>query len=140
MAVMQIGEVAARVGLSLRTIRHYDEIGLVAPSERSAGGFRLYSEEDVERLSFIKTLRPLDFTLEQVRDLLATIDAVAADDDDDTDREHTEQVRGRLAMYRAAADSRIEALRAQVFGLEKLSRDLRKLAQPTVRGRSDGRR
>jgi DNA-binding transcriptional MerR regulator len=134
MAVMQIGEVAARVGLSLRTIRHYDQVGLVVPSERSVGGFRLYSEADVERLSFIKTLRPLDFTLEQMRDLLDTIDAVAADDG--TDRERTEQLRGRLAMYRAAADSRIEALRAQVFGLEKLSRDLRKLALPTVRGTS----
>jgi DNA-binding transcriptional MerR regulator len=138
MAVMQIGEVAARVGLSLRTIRHYDQIGLVVPSERSVGGFRLYSEADVERLSFIKTLRPLDFSLEQVRDLLATIDAVTADDG--TDRERTEQLRGRLAMYRAAADSRIEALRAQVFGLEKLSRDLRKLARPAVGGTSDRRR
>ena len=137
MAVMQIGEVAARVGLSLRTIRHYDQVGLVVPSERSAGGFRLYSEADVERLSFIKTLRPLDFTLEQMRDLLDTIDAVAADDG--TDRERTEQLRGRMAMYRAAADSRIEALRAQVFGLEKLSRDLRKLTLPTVRGTSGGR-
>jgi DNA-binding transcriptional MerR regulator len=137
MAVMQIGEVAARVGLSLRTIRHYDQMGLVVPSERSVGGFRLYSEADVERLSFIKTLRPLDFTLEQMRDLLDTIDAVAADDG--TDRDRTEQLRGRLAMYRAAADSRIEALRAQLFGLEKLSRDLRKLAQPAVRGTSGGR-
>jgi DNA-binding transcriptional MerR regulator len=135
MAVIQIGEVAARVGLSLRTIRHYDQIGLVVPSERSVGGFRLYSEVDVERLSFVKTLRPLDFSLEQVRDLLATIDAVAADDG--TDREHTEQLRSRLAMYRAVADSRIEALRAQVFGLEKLSRDLRKLALPTAQGTSD---
>jgi DNA-binding transcriptional MerR regulator len=135
MAVMQIGEVAARVGLSLRTIRHYDQIGLVVPSERSVGRFRLYSEADVERLSLIKTLRPLDFSLEQVRDLLEAIDAVAADDG--TDRERTEQLRGRLAMYRAAADSRIEALRAQVFGLEKLSRDLRKLAQPAVPGTSD---
>jgi DNA-binding transcriptional MerR regulator len=135
MAVMQIGEVAARVGLSLRTIRHYDQMGLVVPSERSVGGFRLYSEADVERLSFIKTLRPLDFTLEQMRDLLDTIDAVAADDG--TDPERTEQLRGRMAMYRAAADSRIEALRAQVFGLEKLSRDLRKLTPPTVRGTSN---
>ena len=57
MAVMQIGEVAARVGLSLRTIRHYDGIGLVMPSERSVGGFRLYSEADVQRLSLIKTAR-----------------------------------------------------------------------------------
>lgn len=138
MAVMQIGEVAARVGLSLRTIRHYDEIGLVVPSERSTGGFRLYSEADVERLALIRTIRPLDFTLEQVRDLLGVIDAVSADDG--RDPESTEQLTGRLAMYRAAADSRIEALRAQVMGLEKLSRDLRTLAAPAARRTSDGRR
>lgn len=138
MAVMQIGEVAARVGLSLRTIRHYDQVGLVVPSERSAGGFRLYSEADVDRLALIKRLRPLDFSLEQIRDLLAVIDGVSGDDGGDPER--TEQLSGRLAMYRAAADSRIEALRAQVFGLEQLSRELRKLAQPAARGASDSRR
>ena len=44
---MQIGEVAARTELSLRTIRHYEETGLVIPSARSQGGFRLYTETDV---------------------------------------------------------------------------------------------
>jgi len=48
---MQIGEVADRTQLSLRTIRHYDEVGLVPPSARSEGGFRLYTEADVERLN-----------------------------------------------------------------------------------------
>ncbi|CAM5727047.1 hypothetical protein SBADM41S_09163 [Streptomyces badius] len=46
---MQIGEVAARTELSLRTIRHYEETGLVVPSARSRGGFRLYTEYDVAR-------------------------------------------------------------------------------------------
>jgi DNA-binding transcriptional MerR regulator len=131
--LMQIGDVAARVGLSLRTIRYYDEMGLVVPSERSAGGFRLYSESDVERLALIKTIRPLDFPLEQVRELLATIDAMHADDGEQP--EDTARLLGRLAMFRAAADSRIEALRAQVTGLETLSRDLRAL---TVQGRRHG--
>ncbi|WP_043368340.1 MerR family DNA-binding transcriptional regulator, partial [Mycolicibacterium conceptionense] len=47
---MQIGEVAARTELSIKTIRHYDEVGLVTPSARSAGGFRLYTADDVNRL------------------------------------------------------------------------------------------
>ncbi|MFE6489944.1 MerR family transcriptional regulator, partial [Streptomyces sp. NPDC057757] len=47
---MQIGEVATRTELSLRTIRHYEETGLVMPSARSQGGFRLYTEADVARL------------------------------------------------------------------------------------------
>ncbi|WP_142062078.1 MerR family transcriptional regulator [Pseudonocardia kunmingensis] len=123
---MQIGEVAARVGLSLRTIRHWDEMGLVVPSERSAGGFRLYTEADIERLALVKTLKPLDFSLEQMRDLLDTIDGLESDPGSDAGR--TGELLGRLAMYRAATDSRVEALRAQVQGLEMLSRELRRLA------------
>lgn len=129
---MQIGEVAARVGLSLRTIRHWDEMGLVVPSERSSGGFRLYTEADIERLELVKTLKPLDFSLEQMRDLLDTIDGLAADTDDDPRR--TAELMDRLAVYRAATDSRVEALRAQVRGLEQLSRELRRLANGRVRG------
>jgi DNA-binding transcriptional MerR regulator len=128
---MQIGEVAARVGLSLRTIRHWDEMGLVVPSERSSGGFRLYTEADIERLELVKTLKPLDFSLEQMRDLLDTIDGLAADTDDPR---RTAELMDRLAVYRAATDSRVAALRAQVRGLEQLSRELRRLANGRVRG------
>jgi DNA-binding transcriptional MerR regulator len=131
LVVMQIGEVAARVGLSLRTIRHWDEMGLVVPSERSAGGFRLYTEADIERLALVKTLKPLDFSLEQMRDLLDTIDGLESDPGPDAAR--TGDLLGRLAMYRAATDSRIEALRAQVQGLEMLSRELRRLANGRTR-------
>jgi DNA-binding transcriptional MerR regulator len=129
---MQIGEVAARVGLSLRTIRHWDEMGLVVPSERSAGGFRLYTEADIERLALVKTLKPLEFSLEQMRDLLATIDGLAADSGADADR--TAELMGRLAVYRAATDSRVEALRGQIQGLELLSRELRRLANARTGG------
>jgi DNA-binding transcriptional MerR regulator len=123
---MQIGEVATRVGLSLRTIRHWDEVGLVVPSKRSAGGFRLYTEADIDRLALVKTLKPLDFSLEQMRELLATIDGL--ENDTGEDGELTAELTGRLAVFRAAADSRVEALRAQVQGLEMLSRELRRLA------------
>ncbi|HXV92499.1 MAG TPA: MerR family transcriptional regulator [Pseudonocardia sp.] len=129
---MQIGEVANRVGLSLRTIRHWDEVGLVVPSARSAGGFRLYTEADVERLALAKTLKPLDFTLEQMRELLTTVDAVAADTGDD--EAVSEDLLGRLAMFQAAADSRLAVLRTQLQELETLSRELRRLAE-TARGR-----
>lgn len=122
----QIGEVATRVGLSLRTIRHWDEVGLVVPSERSAGGFRLYTEADIVRLELVKSLKPLDFSLEQMRELLATIDGIEADTGDD--EAVTAELMAKLAMFRAAADSRVEALRAHVQGLEMLSRELRRLA------------
>lgn len=129
--LMQIGEVATRVGLSLRTLRHWDEVGLVVPSARSAGGFRLYTEPDVQRLILAKTLKPLDFTLEQTRELLATIDAVQADSGQDSGA--TADLLARLAVLRTAADSRIETLRAQLRGLEMLSRELRRLATESRR-------
>lgn len=75
---MQIGEVAARTELSLRTIRHYEETGLVIPSARSQGGFRLYGERDVERLMVIRRMKPLGFTLDQMRDLLEITDRLDA--------------------------------------------------------------
>ena len=70
----QIGEVAERVGLSLRTVRHYDEAGLVVPSGRTPGGFRLYTDDDIERLALIKRMKPLGFTLDEMRELLALRD------------------------------------------------------------------
>lgn len=75
----QIGAVADRVGLSLRTIRHYDELGIVRPSGRSPGGFRLYTDSDIERLLYVKAMKPLKFSLEEAAELLALHDAIAAD-------------------------------------------------------------
>lgn len=131
--MMQIGEAANRVGLSQRTIRHWDEVGLVVPSARSSGGFRLYTEADIERLALVKSLKPLDFPLEQMRELLATTDAVAADSGDD--EAVTDELLARLAMFQTAADARIETLRAQVHDLETLSRKLHRLATASTRRR-----
>ena len=55
---MQIGDVAERTALSPRTIRHYEEVGLLPEAERSAGGFRLYSEDAVARLLLITRMNP----------------------------------------------------------------------------------
>ncbi|WP_336921914.1 MerR family transcriptional regulator [Aquipuribacter sp. SD81] len=75
---MQIGELAARSGMSLNTLRHYDEVGLVSPSRRSPGGFRLYSEEDLTRLLLIRRMKPLGYGLEEMRALLEVVDRLAA--------------------------------------------------------------
>ena len=77
MGMMHTGELAERTGLSLRTIRHYDDIGLFAPSGRSEGGFRLYTEGDFERLMLIRRMKPLGYSLEQMGDLLRAIDAAS---------------------------------------------------------------
>ncbi len=74
---MHIGEVAQRTELSLRTLRHYDEIGLVRPSGRSDGGFRLYAEQDVERLLVIRRMKPLGFSLEEMATVMEHVGSVA---------------------------------------------------------------
>jgi DNA-binding transcriptional MerR regulator len=104
---MQIGEVAERTGLSVRTIRFYEESGLVVPSARSSGGFRLYTDEDVARLQRIRELKPLEFTLEEMRDVLRLLAQLTDRPDADDDRG---QLLERLAMYRELADQRVAAL------------------------------
>lgn len=77
-ATMHIGELADRSQMSLRTIRHYDEVGLLKPSGRTEGGFRLYTERDFTRLLVIRRMKPLGFTLEAMAELLRVIDALEA--------------------------------------------------------------
>ena len=67
---MHIGELAERTGLSLRTIRHYDDVGLLPATARTDGGFRVYSEDDFERLMVIKQMKPLGFSLEEMAEIL----------------------------------------------------------------------
>lgn len=99
---MHIGEVAERTGLSLRTIRHYDEMGLLPTSSRTEGGFRVFTDSDVERLFVVRRMKPLGFTLEEMADLLAVVDGLA----DPTSGEETEGLRARLAGYLESAAAR----------------------------------
>src|SRR5688500_11904392 len=66
----KVGELAGETGLTVRTLHHYDEIGLLKPSRRTRSGHRLYGEADVARLQQVTSLRQLGFPLEQIRDLL----------------------------------------------------------------------
>jgi len=97
---MQIGELAERTGLSLRTLRHYDEVGLLRASIRSEGGFRLYSADDLSRLLLIRRMKPLGFSLEEMSELLAVIDALDSEDDTGGD-----QQRVRVDLERFIADT-----------------------------------
>lgn len=66
----KVGELARRTGLTVRTLHHYDQVGLLRPSRRTPAGHRLYGEADVARLQQIQSLRRLGFGLEEVRDAL----------------------------------------------------------------------
>lgn len=70
--VFRIGELAKRTGVSVRTLHHYDAIGLLRPSHRSESGHRLYDRNDVARLQQIRSLRALGLSLEEIRELLNT--------------------------------------------------------------------
>ncbi len=137
-AVLQIGEVSRRVDLSIRTIRHWEEMGLVTPSARSSGGFRLYSEEDVARIRLLRFMKPLNLTLQQMRELLEIrqqLSEVGADPDDratalvwprgggeDLDRP---ALADRLAEVADLADKRLEKLRRYVEEVEEFLDRLR---------------
>ena len=118
---VQIGDVAERTGLSLRTIRWYEEVGLVPPSARTSGGFRLYTDADIERLELVKRMKPLDFTLEEMRDLLTTVDRL---DDPSTPAAERSILRDRLVMFRELAEQRVEALRTKLAHAQKFAQSL----------------
>src|SRR5436309_10001686 len=70
-SLLRIQEVAAALGLTARTIRYYEELGLLTPAARSEGDYRLYDADDVERLRFIKDLRDdAGFSLAEISQLL----------------------------------------------------------------------
>ncbi|GAA1914166.1 MerR family transcriptional regulator [Streptomyces durmitorensis] len=120
---MQIGEVAARTELSLRTIRHYEDTGLVIPSARSQGGFRLYTEADVARLMVIRRMKPLGFTLDAMRDLLATTDRL--DSGDELTAEQREELVERMRGFEQATQQRVRDLRTQLARAEEFAATLR---------------
>ncbi|MFD5574877.1 MerR family transcriptional regulator [Streptomyces cadmiisoli] len=119
---IQIGEVAARTELSLRTIRHYEETGLVIPSARSQGGFRLYTETDVSRLMVIRRMKPLRFTLEQMRDLLDATDRL--DSGEVLDAGEREALMERVRTHWQAAAEQVEKLRVQLARAEDFAATL----------------
>lgn len=115
--LLKVGELAKRTGLTVRTLHHYDAIGLLRPSARSDAGYRLYDRGDIERLYRIQALRRLDLPLSEVaallegdaRDLQSVID---------------EQV--------TALEQQIERAAALRKRLEELRRLLREQEQPAL--------
>ncbi|MEU9116456.1 MerR family transcriptional regulator [Streptomyces sp. NPDC048483] len=125
---MQIGEVAARTELSLRTIRHYEETGLVTPSARSQGGFRLYTETDIARLMVIRRMKPLGFTLEQMRDLMDATDRL--DSGEELSAEEREEGLAQVREFERMAAERVTDLQTQLARAEEFAATLRERLAP----------
>lgn len=108
---MNIGEAAARSGVPAKTIRYYEDIALIESADRSANGYRAYSDEDVHTLRFIASARSLGFTVAQCRDLLALYRDRARSSSD---------VKAIAANHVAEIDEKIESLRAMRATLSTL--------------------
>jgi DNA-binding transcriptional MerR regulator len=119
--LMQIGAVAQRVTLSLRTVRHYEDAGLVRPKARTVGGFRLYDHEAIDRLLLIKKMKPLGFTLEEMRLLIETRERVA---DPSLDAAERADLRERIALFAVTASEKVRELREQLETAEAFAAGL----------------
>jgi DNA-binding transcriptional MerR regulator len=98
-----VGQVADLLGVTVRTLHHYDEIGLVVPSERSRAGYRLYTDEDLVRLQQVVVYRRLELPLDEIAKLLAG----GADPAD------------HLRRQRATVMSRLDELRELVAAIDR---------------------
>src|SRR5262245_18806960 len=72
--MFQIRELSVRTGVPAKTIRYYEQIGLLPPAQRAPNGYRRYGDADVERLQFIRSARSLDFTLDEITEIMAVRD------------------------------------------------------------------
>ena len=103
---MHIGELAERTGLSLRTIRHYDDVGLLPATARTDGGFRLYAETDYDRLMVVKAMKPLGFSLEEMAEILMLL----SPSDGESAAGSATEITERLASYREQASYQREKM------------------------------
>jgi DNA-binding transcriptional MerR regulator len=112
---LHIGQVGKLLGLNPKTIRHYEEIGLLPKPKRTRGGYRLYSPADVERINFIRRGRMLDLSLGEIRRLLNVRDK----------REILSPEALRLI------EEKVKQIEREVADLRRLRRELRDLCAKT---------
>lgn len=115
---LKVGELARRTGLTIRTLHHYDEIGLLRPSQHSEAGYRLYTAGDVARLQQVLSLRQLGFSLEEVRGCLDRPGFSPLE----TIRLHIARLRDQIQMQRELCE-KLEAIATHFRAAEEVSAD-----------------
>lgn len=108
---MRVGELAKAVGKSVRAIHLYEEMGLVKPTERSAGGFRLFDDSAVDRIRWILNLQAIGFSLSEIQEFV---------------RQFEEAASGQAATghVREVFESKLAEVRAQLEQLQSIESDL----------------
>lgn len=117
-----IGELAARVDLNPKTLRYYEEVGLVPRPERSRSGYRLYRDEDERRLRFVTSARRAGFALGEIKEMLALRDGGEAP----------------CGVVRRAIERRERELERQISDLVRLREELGELAERARRRPGEG--
>ncbi|MHA7850756.1 Cu(I)-responsive transcriptional regulator [Roseovarius sp.] len=103
---MNIGDIAKRTGLPAKTIRYYEEIGLVTP-HREANGYRVFDDKDMHRLTFLARARALGFPIEECRTLLALYkdDSRASADVKRIAQDHLAQIEDKIQQLQSMRDT-----------------------------------
>jgi MerR family mercuric resistance operon transcriptional regulator len=98
---IQRGELARRAGCNLETVRYYERVGLLLEPPRSAGGHRLYADDHLKRLIFIRRSRELGFTVDEIRNLLGLVeDGYTCGEVRDAAQAHLKSIRRKIADLR----------------------------------------
>ena len=119
-SAMRIGQLAGQTAVKAPTIRFYEQIGLLPTPDRTASERRIYGDDAVRRLNFIRTSRQLGFSTDAIRTLLEL------SDNPDTDCERANRL----------AEAQLSAVDAKIAQLEALRSDLRRMASAGCRGRA----
>ncbi len=120
---LTVGEVAKKMDVTVRTLQYYDQIGLLSPSAQSEGGRRLYTDKDVIQLHQILSLKYMGFSLDEIKNHLASLDTPA-----DVARVLAEQAAAVREKIAALSETlkQIEALKAEVLQMQSV--DFKKYA------------
>ncbi|ATG38305.1 Cu(I)-responsive transcriptional regulator [Phaeobacter piscinae] len=132
---MNIGDVASRSGLPAKTIRYYEDIGLIKP-RRSDNGYRCFAETDLHKLAFLGRARALGFTIEDCRTLLALYEdeSRASADVKQLAQEHLDKINIKIADLEAMRDTLSELVTCCAGDNRPDCPILRDLSQPPETG------
>lgn len=112
---MFIGDLARRLGVSVKAVRYYEAVGILLPAGRTPSGYRLYTEQDAQRLRFVKAAQAIGFRLDDIREVLAFRDRGEAP---------CGYVRERIRQEAAGLDRKIaemQSLREELRGLDRIA-------------------
>ncbi|MCL2427359.1 MAG: MerR family transcriptional regulator [Oscillospiraceae bacterium] len=120
---MTVGEIAKKMGVTVRTMHHYDKAGLLSPSSESESGYRLYSYKDMVKLNQILSMKYLGFSLDDIKNHLISLDT--PDDVANALTEHAKAIRNKMKILKESLKA-VETLKTEVVKMQSV--DFKKYA------------